>query len=630
MGFSPNDPNAARDRANMMMAVVISLFILLGFHFFVDVPRQRLEAEQARAKEAAEKQHDETAGIAAAKPSANTTANAAANTGATMDGASAAAAPAIEAKRIPVQADRVSGTLSTQGGRIDDLSLNDQYITVERQEHVPLLTPLGTEHPKYIESGWLGDKSVVLPTGSTVWTLAPGSAKELVSNGAPVVMQWDNGHGLHFERSVTIDENYLFTIKQSVRNNTGEAVKMLPYHAFAHAGLPPDFRGFFTLHEGPVAYLNGDLKEISYSDLAKGKKEQLQVDQAKGWIGITDKYWMVTLIPDPAATVKARAVCKVGTDDCSGGLNNPPNQQFQTDIRGMEMTVEPGATQSETTYVYAGVKNLKIMQAYQEKYGVEKLELGLDFGMYYIITKPFYYILHWLIAVTGNVGLAILLMTVVVRAFVFPLASKSFRSMAKMKIIAPKLKEIQTIYKDDKVKMQEAVYELYRKENANPFSGCWPILVQIPIIFALYKVILISVDLRHAPFWGWIHDLSAPDPTTVFNLFGHIDWQPPPFLMIGGWPLLFCLTMVMQKRITPPMTDATQERLQTYFPFIATLMMAQFPSGLLIYWTWSNVLSFFQQYYILRKFGGEDTSLLHGHADRRKQKKKKPGTPPEP
>ncbi len=211
-------------------------------------------------------------------------------------------------------------------------------------------------------------------------------------------------------------------------------------------------------------------------------------------------------------------------------------------------------------------------------------------------------------------------MTVVVRAGVFPLASKSFRSMAKMKIIAPKLKELQEIYKDDKQKLQAEIYELYKKEDANPFSGCWPIIVQIPIIFALYKVILISVDLRHAPFWGWIHDLSAPDPTTIFNLFGLVHWIPPSVLMIGGWPCLFCITMLLQKRITPPMADAAQERLQTYFPFIATLMMSQFASGLLIYWTWSNVLSVLQQYYILKKFGGEDTSLIRGHASRRKKK----------
>ena len=228
-----------------------------------------------------------------------------------------------------------------------------------------------------------------------------------------------------------------------------------------------------------------------------------------------------------------------------------------------------------------------------------------------------------LISSTGNVGLAILLMTIVVRIFVFPLASKSFRSMAKMKQIAPKLKELQETYKDDKPKLQMEIYELYRKEDANPFSGCWPILVQIPIIFALYKVILISVDLRHAPFWGWIKDLSAPDPTTIFNLFGLIPWDPPHVLMIGAWPCMFCLTMILQKRISPPMADATQERLQTWFPFIATVMMAQFAVGLIIYWTWSNVLSIFQQYYILRTYGGEETSLIRGHADRRKKKKSK-------
>ncbi|HYD17062.1 MAG TPA: membrane protein insertase YidC, partial [Patescibacteria group bacterium] len=360
----------------------------------------------------------------------------------------------------------------------------------------------------------------------------------------------------------------------------------------------------------------------SYKDIADSRKEWLEVDNAKGWIGITEKYWWVALVPDPKMSFKARAVCKSGKDDCAGSLDRALNsaQFFQTDIRTDEFTVAPGSDASETTHVYAGVKNLDVMRAYQDKLGIDKLELGIDFGIYYLITKPFYYVLHFLFKWTGNVGLGILLMTILVRLCVFPLASKSFRSMAKMKIIAPRLKELQERYKDDKARLQMEIYDLYRKENANPFSGCWPIIVQIPIIFALYKVILISVDLRHAPFWGWIRDLSAPDPTSIFNLFGLIPWTPPSMLMIGAWPVLFCLTMVLQKRITPPMADAAQERLQTWFPYIATVMMAQFAVGLIIYWTWSNVLSTLQQYYILKKVGGENTSLIRGHADRRKKK----------
>ena len=610
MGFRPNDPNAAKDRQNVMMAVVVSMVILLLYHFFVDMPRQEKAMALAKAKAQQEKA---VAPDAAAK---------------TEELKEVEFRPRDEVlhtqteRRISIKGAHIMGSFSTKGARIADLTLNDHYVDIEEHEPIALLTPFGTEAPSYTDSGWLGD-NLNLPNEQSVWSLAPGSPEELVGGGKPVVMTWSNGEGLSFERSISLDENYLFTIKQTVRNDSGAEVKLHAYNLYARNGVPRDFTGFYTLHEGPIAYLNEKQHELSYSDLADGRSEWLQMSDAKGWIGITEKYWMVALLPPAGEMVKARAVCKVGKKDCTGGLNNPPGQHFQTDVRSDEVTVAPGGTATDTMYIYAGVKNLDVMRDYQEKYGFDKLELGLDFGIYYIITKPFYFILHFLINATGNVGLAILLMTIIVRIFVFPLASKSFRSMAKMKLIAPKMKELQETYKDDKAKLQMEIYELYRKEDANPFSGCWPILVQIPIIFALYKVILISVDLRHAPFWGWIKDLSAPDPTTVFNLFGLIPWDPPSVLMIGAWPCLFCLTMILQKRISPPMADATQERLQTWFPYIATVMMAQFSVGLIIYWTWSNVLSIFQQYYILRTYGGEDTSLIRGHVDRRKKKKSK-------
>ncbi len=619
MAFQPNDPNAARDRANMMLAVVISLFILLGFHFFVEMPRQAKIA--AAAKDKAQQEKSVETLTPAGKPAVTT-----ATAGETPDGDVAASASAI---RIPIRGARVSGSFPTTGGRIDDLTLNEHCVHVDETcktnpaaDHVALLKKDDAPQPAYIDSGWLTEGSAKVPNEQTVWSVAPGSPAELGTSAAPVTLFWDNGEGLRFERTISIDENFLFTIKQSVRNTGTAEVKLRAYHAVARRGVPPDFTGFYTLHEGPISYLNQKEHAPSYGDLAEGRPDWLLVDNAKGWIGITEKYWMVALLPDPAMTFKARAVCKLGKDDCTGGLDKKAPQHFQTDIRTDEFTIPAGGEATETTYVYAGVKNLDVMRAYQDKYKFDKLELGIDFGIYYIITKPFYYILHYLFKLTGSVGMGILVMTVIVRIFVFPLASKSFRSMAKMKVIAPRLKELQEKYKDDKTKLQTEIYELYRTENANPFSGCWPIIVQIPIIFALYKVILISVDLRHAPFPGWIHDLSAPDPTSLFNLFGLIPWTPPHALMIGAWPVLFCLTMVLQKRITPPMADATQERLQTWFPFIATVMMAQFAVGLIIYWTWSNVLSIFQQYYILKKVGGENTSLIRGHADRRKKKVK--------
>lgn len=612
MGFRPNDPNSAKDRQNVMMAVVVSMIVLLLYHFFVDMPRQEKARELARASKAQQEKNVAPGGADTVAPVA----------GEFEFRPRTEVLQSQAERRIPIRGAHVMGSFSTKGARIDDLTLNDHYVDITKKENIALLTPFGTEAPSYADSGWLGD-NVTLPNEQSVWSLAPGSPEELTGGGKPVVLTWDNGEGLSFERSIALDENYLFTLTQTVRNNSGADVKLHAYALYARNGVPADFTGFYTLHEGPIAYLNEKQHELDYGDLADGRKEWLQMNDAKGWIGITEKYWMVALLPGAGETFKARAVCKVGQRDCTGGLNNPPGQHFQTDVRSDELVVPQGGTASDTVYVYAGVKDFDVMRAYQEKLGFEKLELAIDFGIYYIITKPFYFILHFLIDKTGSVGLAILLMTIIVRIFVFPLASKSFRSMAKMKLIAPKMKELQETYKNDKPKLQMEIYELYRREDANPFSGCWPILVQIPIIFALYKVILISVDLRHAPFWGWISDLSAPDPTTVFNLFGLIPWDPPSVLMIGAWPCMFCLTMILQKRISPPMADATQERLQTWFPYIATVMMAQFSVGLIIYWTWSNVLSIFQQYYILRTYGGEDTSLIRGHVDRRKKKKSK-------
>jgi YidC/Oxa1 family membrane protein insertase len=441
-----------------------------------------------------------------------------------------------------------------------------------------------------------------------VWRLAAGSAAEITSGGAPVMLEWDNGQGLLYTREITLDENFLFSVTDRVLNRSGSEVRLNPYQLVARNSLPADFSGFFVLHEGPIGALNGKEEKLDYADMRDG--EILERKNATGWLGMTDKYWMVSMLPSPDDKNNARIVA----------AEENGTYLYQTDLVGSQQVVAAGGTAEHATHVYAGVKRTEVMHAYEEKLGVRQLDLSLDFGMWYFITKPFYYLLHLLFSTTGSIALGILLMTVVVRAGVFPLANKSFRSMARMKVISPQLQALQEKHKGDKAGLQMAIFELYKRENVNPFSGCWPILIQIPIFFALYKVILLSVELRHAPFWGWISDLSAPDPTSMFNLFGLIDWTPPQMLMIGGWPLLFCLSMIVQKRLSPPMPDPVQERIQTMFPYIITVMMAHFASGLVIYWTWSNVLSCIQQYYILKKVGGEDTSLLRGHAARRKKK----------
>lgn len=579
----------------MMVAIVLSLAILFGFNYFFEKPRvAQMEAQMKAQQEQAAKLPD-----------------------AAMPGTSAAApvvkdraAVIAESQRIPVRGAKIRGSLSLKGARLDDLLLDDYFTTAARKENVSLLSPAGTATAFYVESGWLApDQNRALPDEDTVWSLASGSPAAIEAGGAPVILVWDNGQGLLFEREISLDDNYLFTVTQKLTNKTDKALDFNAYYLAARNSLPPDFAGMFVLHEGPISYLDGKREEPSYKDLRKG--DVIEKSGVKGWLGITDKYWMVGLLPDPSSRFNARVM----------GSGADQKEHYQSDIVSGMLTAEPGQTLTHGIHVYAGVKMLPLMQSYQEKYGFDHLELGIDFGMWYLITKPFFYLLHFLAHGTGNIAIAILLITVIVRAAVFPLASKSFRSMAGMKKIGPQLKELQEKHGKDKEKLQMEIYELYRRENVNPFSGCWPILIQIPIFFALYKVILISVELRHAPFWGWIKDLSAPDPTSVFNLFGMIPWTPPSLLMIGAWPCLFCLTMIVQKRLSPPMADPVQEKIQGMFPYIVSIMMAHFASGLVIYWTWSNALAILQQYYILKKVGGEETSIIRGHVSRRKKKK---------
>lgn len=582
------NPHEVEDRARLMGALVLSIIIMLGFHFFVIKPQQERVQKQAAAV-ATQKQNAEIAkNDVKILPRADVV-----NAGG----------------RIQIVGKQIRGSLPLKGARIDDILLNEHFTTTDNTDNVPLLSPAGTEDAYYVETGWLAAKEGMnMPGPDTVWHLASGSADKIVSGGPAVVLQWDNGQGLTFERSIALDEHYLFTVTQKVVNKTGGDVVLNAYHLAARHSLPHDFKGFFVLHEGPVGYIGNKLKEPSYKDLSKGDK--IEVDNTDGWVGISDKYWLVALLPQKDKKFNARIMA-----DTSGA-----KPVFQTDTVSPAVTVPMSGSAEDVSYIYAGVKDMPVMKTYEKDYGFNKLELGIDFGMWSFITKPFFYLLHFLMHTIGNVGAAILLMTVIVRTAVFPLASKSFRSMAKMKVVAPKLKELQEQYKHDKNKLQMEIFELYKKEDVNPFSGCWPMLIQIPIFFALYKVILISVELRHAPFWGWIHDLSAPDPTSVFNLFGLIPWTPPTALMIGVWPVLFCISMVVQKRLSPPLADPTQEKIQTYFPYIVTVMMAHFAVGLVIYWTWSNVLGTLQQYYILKKVGGEDTSLIRGHSGRRKKK----------
>ena len=608
LNMRPNDPHSAEDRARTMIAVVLSLAILLAYYVFYAKPHNdALRAEQDKQAQVEKAQAGKAgAGHAGATPAAGTG-------GAGM--AIVSRSDALkETARVPVDGKRIEGSIALKGARFDDIRLNDYFQDTSKTEKVALLSPADTEHGYYVDNGWLAaDSGALLPGKDTVWSLSPRGAQAIKSGGQPVILEWDNGHGLKFETDVTLDDDYLFTLKQRVTNTGHETVSLNPYHSTSRNSLPPDYRGFYALHEGPIGSFDGKTVDPQYKSLASSSGGY-ELNDKTGWLGITDRYWLVSMLPKPDqhfnATIKGKNFGVAG------------QQHYQADIVDTPLTVKPGETAEEVSYLYTGAKALKPIQAYQDKLGFKNFEVTFDFGIYYIITKPFYYLLVFLINISGSVALGMLLMTVIVRGAMFPVASKSFRSMAKMRIVGPMMKEIQEKYKDDKVRLQQEVFELYKKYDVNPFSGCLPVFIQIPVFFALYKVILLSVELRLAPFWGWISDLSSPDPTSIFNLFGLLPFPPPFSLTLGAWPCIYCLTMLLQKRISPPLPDPAQERMQTYFPYFFSLMMSQFPSGLVIYYSWSNLLGVLQQYYILKEVGGQDTSLLRGHAQRRKQKGK--------
>jgi YidC/Oxa1 family membrane protein insertase len=562
------------DQRNLVLAIALSIAILIGFHYFVERPR----IEQAR-QQAAQQTPAELSNL----PNVNVATATATATAAERDRAAVIA----ESERLPIDNPRVHGTMGVKGSRLDDLTLDDYFITVERKDQVTLLSPAGTRFPYYAEFGWVpAERSVKVPDADTVWTPSGGP----LSPASPVTFRWDNGAGLIFERTVAVDANYMFAVTQRVINRGTEAVTLLPYSLISRHGTPKT-EGFYILHEGPVGVLGGKLQEWGYSDLAE--KKTVEQTSTGGWIGITDKYWLVSIIPEQSDTVKARFLhqAEAGRD------------RYQVDLLGETKRVEPGASVEATTRLFAGAKEVNILDAYEAQYGIKNFDKAVDFGWFYFITKPFFHGLHWVARQVGNFGIAILIFTVFLRLLMFPLANKSYKEMSRMKKLQPQMMEIREKFGEDKAKMQQEMMALYKREKVNPVSGCLPIVLQIPIFFALYKVLFVTIEMRHAPFFGWIQDLSAPDPTTVFNLFGLIPWQPPELLHLGVWPLIMGATMFLQQKMNPAPADPVQAKVLLFMPILFTFMLGSFPAGLVIYWAWSNVLSIAQQWVIMRQMG---------------------------
>ncbi len=508
-------------------------------------------------------------------------------------------------ERLRIQTPELSGSIALKGGRIDDLILTQYYQTMEEQDKVILLSPTTAPEPHYGEFGWIAERSgVTLPSRMTQWQIKDGSPKILTPE-APVTLVWDNGEGLTFEREISVDDHYMFRMTQRVINASNNDITLYPYGLVARHGQPEVQKKSFILHEGPIGYFKDSLQEHTFKDLTE-KPERTSLAQG-GWIGFTQKYWFAGLIPDQSVQSKFRFLARPGES----------RNFYQTDVMGPAMTIPAGQEKAYESHFFAGAKKVRQLDAYEKQLDIPHFDLVVDFGMLYFMTKPFFYILTWLSSTIGSFAIGLLLFTVLVRLLVFPLANKSYRSFAKMRIIAPKMKELQDRYKDDREGMQKALFELYKKEQVNPAAGCLPLLLQIPIFFALYKVLYVTIEMRHTPFFGWIQDMSAPDPTSLFNLFGVLPYEPISFLMIGAWPCIMCVTLLLQQQLSPPPTEPMQKQIMLMMPFVMTYILASFPAGLVIYWTWSNFLSIIQQI-VLMKMMGADIHLFRFFTGKKK------------
>ena len=592
------------DQKNLLIAVILSVAVMLGWQFFYAGPAMKAQQEKAQRERAAQQAEAEKAAVGT--PAANAPAAApgapalpGAQPSQTLSAALSGTRPEVLAKsqRVPIETPSLSGSISLKGGLVDDLVLLNYRETVDpKSPNVVLFSPLGAPNAYFAEFGWqaAARSQAAVPDSETVWQ-ADANAK--LTPSTPVTLTWDNGQGLKFLRTLAIDDHYMIAVTDEVQNTTSGDIVLTPYGRLYRFGLPHT-SGYAVLHEGLIG-VPGDagLQEIAYSKVLEDGGAKTFDGKTGGWLGITDKYWAAALIPDQKATYAAnfRGQPKRG--------NSP--DMFWTDYSVSSLVVPAGSNVKSEAHLYAGAKQVKLVEDYEAKLGITKFELMIDWGWFYFITKPLYYLLDWLYGILGNFGLAILAVTVIVKALFFPLANKSYESMAKMKKLQPQMEQLRERYKDDKAKQQQELMALYQKEKINPLAGCLPILVQIPVFFALYKVLFVSIDMRHAPFFGWIRDLSAADPTSIFNLFGLLPYAVPEFLHIGVWPIIMGLTMWVQMQLNPPQPDPIQQQIFSYMPILFTFLLAAFPAGLVIYWAWNNILSIAQQWYISVKQGAE-------------------------
>ena len=483
--------------------------------------------------------------------------------------------------RVQFENSTVIGSISLVGASIDDLTFKKYTNTLNGDDNVILLNPKKVEDGYYIETGWAtANKNINLPNSKTIWTIE-GNNK--LTPNSPIKLSWTNDQNIKFIKDISIDDQYLFKVNQTIINNSEKTYNFYPYGQIIR-NLAPEIIDFFILHEGLIGVFDDQLVEENYDDI---EEKKFSINADKGWLGITDKYWITSLVPQE-------------------------NRKFRTDfdyknkfranfIETSATEIGANETKSNEIKIIIAAKEVDIIDGYAENLNISKYDLAIDWGWFYFLVKPLFFLIDYFFKLTGNFGIAIILITICIRIVFFPLANYSFKSMAKMKVLQPEMTRLKELHKEDKMKLQQEMMALYKKEKVNPVSGCLPIFIQIPFFFAIYKVLFVTLEMRHQPFYGWIKDLSERDPTSIFNLFGLIPWDPPSFLLIGVWPCLMGLSMYLQQKLNPTPPDPIQAKIFAFFPLFLTVILAPFPSGLVIYWTINNILTMAQQYVIIKR-----------------------------
>jgi YidC/Oxa1 family membrane protein insertase len=601
------DPSNTR---NLILFFVAVMGILLLYDLFVLQPQGR---EQRAAREAAQMaQQAPQAAPGDAAPDAAGVDFAVDRPAAGLTRENALA----RFERIEIETPALSGTLALTGARLDDLQLLRYDTEVENGVPVTLLHPEGAANGHYMYSGWLGgsDAPSGLPDLRTPWRLVEGTR---LTPSTPVVLEHMAG-SLVFRRTISVDDNYLFTVTDAVTNNGSAAVSLRRFGAVRQEGVPPDLLNFFILHEGGVGVVGDNLIDRDFKQLTEdGTVERTG---AGGWMGFTSKYWLAAVTPQGMPEIRGQFRL----------LDRPGSPVFEANYLAAAVAIPPGETVSDTSMMYAGAKSSLLLSQYEDEAGIPRLSQAIDWGMFWFLTRPFFAIIHYLYGVIGNYGLALMLFVLLIKIPLFPLNNRAFASMAKMRAVAPKMTEIRERHKDNPQAQQQAMMELYKREKINPLAGCLPILPQIPIFFAVYKTVFISLDARHAPFFGWIQDMSAPDPTSIWNLFGLLPYDPSgvpiisnPYLAVGVWPIIMGVTMWAQMSLNPPPPDKIQRQIFAFLPVVFTFVLAPFAAALVIYWAWNNTLTVIQQYIIMRRQGVE-TELDKGIARLRAKLKGEP------